>query len=365
MIPGSFLGTLLPVNPISARRLAATAAPILAACGAATAVGDTTVSLVHVTQDENSGEPDYANLTIYDRGITDAGWADLTCFDHQPSPDFTLSVKQARSERRRQQSATETVKVRVDRLPPRHLASVPVTDLAPIDDRPATTITWDVTPRRGFLRELAGGKRLVAQIGDLPVLSLDVAAAKPDVVAFKAACDRMYANLTLPPQRSAKLLFENLDPFTDRGQIFLALFHETSHEGGNQVRFGVNCANDEHAHGVNLVAELPRALRPAGLPDAATSQLRLSLDARHVSDLAVGSTEGNPDRWTTFHLPPDRLAAQLPTRLAEAQTMTIRWFNVPALRFDLAVGRPEISRFASKCETMLRRPSAVRADGGT
>ena len=240
-----------------------------------------------------------------------------------------------------------------------------MTDLPPIDDSRAATITWDVTPRRGFLRELAGGERLIAEIGDLPVVSLDLATAKPDVVEFKAACDRMYANLTLPPQRWAKLLFEDLDPFTDRGQIFLALFHETSHEGGNQVRFGVNCANDEHAHGVNLVVELPRPLRPPALPDAATSQLRLRLNAESVIETSVSSSEGWPDRWTTFDLSPgdDRVTTEFPALLAEAQTMTIHWFDVPALRFDLAAGRPAISDFASKCEAMLRRPSIVGAGG--
>ena len=350
------------MHPFSPRRLAATVAAVLAACVVATAVADTNVSLVHVTQDEHTGELDYANLTIYDRSAADTpGSADLTCFDHQPAPDFTLSVKQARPERRQQASATEAVRVRVDRHPSRRLDSVPVTDLPPMDDSRAATITWDVTPRREFMRELAGGERLIAQIGDLPAVSLDLATAKPDVVEFKAACDRMYANLTLPPQRWAKLLLEDLDPFTDRGQIFLALFHETSHEGGNQVRFGVNCANDEHAHGVNLVADLPRALRPTDLPDASTSQLRLRLNAEPVTEIAVRSSEGWPDRWTTLDLfPDDRVTTEFPTRLADAQTMTIRWFDVPDLHFDLAAGRPAISDFASKCVAMLHRPSIVR-----
>ena len=75
------------VHPFSPRRLAATVAAVLAACVVATAVGDTNVSLVHVTQDENTGELDYANLTIYDRSAADTpGWANLTCFDHQPRP---------------------------------------------------------------------------------------------------------------------------------------------------------------------------------------------------------------------------------------------------------------------------------------
>ena len=59
------------------------------------AVGDTTVSWVSVTQDENTGEPDYANLTIYDRSATDSGRASLTCFDHQSAPEFSLTVKRA------------------------------------------------------------------------------------------------------------------------------------------------------------------------------------------------------------------------------------------------------------------------------
>ena len=303
-------------------------------------------------------------MTVYDPSAADSGRLSLTCFDHQPAPEPNLTVRYARSAARQQESATETVRVRVNKHPPRRLSAVPVMDLPPIDDRSATTSTLDVTPRRGFMRELAGGERLIGQIGDLPVVSLDLAAAKPDVVEFKAACDRMYANLTLPPKRWAKILFEDLDPFTDRGQIYLALFHEASHEGGNQVRFGVNCANDEHAHGVNLIAELPRALRPTDLPDAATSQLRLRFDAGPVREVTVRSTEGEPDRWTTFGLASnERPTARFPAHLAEVQTMTMRWFDLPPPRFNLAAGEPVISNFASKCEAMLRRPAIVGADG--
>ena len=156
--------------------------------------------------------------------------------------------------------------------------------------------------------------------------------------------------------------FEDLDPFTDRGQRGLWLFHETSHDGGNQPRLWLNCGNDEHVHGVNLGIVLPRALRP-DLPMATRSEMRVQLDDGPSRPQAVATREESPDRWTTFDLPPaERPAEGFPRLLAEGRSMTVRWFDLPPLRFDLAGGGPAIADFAAKCEAMLREPRIVDED---
>ena len=76
--------------------------------------------------------------------------------DHLRPPAPGIGQCRRRSARQRE-SATETVRVRGDKHPRRRLDVVPVTDPAPIDD--------------------------------LPVVSLGLATAKPDVVEFKTTCD--------------------------------------------------------------------------------------------------------------------------------------------------------------------------------
>ena len=81
------------------------------------------------------------------------------------------------------------------------MGSIAVVDLPAFDGTRSDTGTNDVTFRRGFAAELAAGRQLIAQIGDLRIDSLDLATAKPDILEFKAGCDRRYANLMLPSQR--------------------------------------------------------------------------------------------------------------------------------------------------------------------
>ena len=83
------------------------------------------------------------------------------------------------------------------------MESVCVFDFSAIDVMRSRTNTADFTPRRGLLDELTAGKRLIVQVGNLRILALDLATAKPDVVEFKEACYRMYADLMRPPQRWA------------------------------------------------------------------------------------------------------------------------------------------------------------------
>ena len=237
------------------------------------------------------------------------------------------------------------------RLGPVAVADVPQTD----DGR--GTVAYGVTLRRGFLRELAAGERLIVKIGALPIVSLDVAAAKPDIVEFKAACDRMYANRMLPRHRWAELDFRDPDPVTGEPSLSLQLFHETSHDGGNQPRFQLSCGNDARpvgTHSVDLVAHLPRPLRPADMPAASTSELRIQVDDGSVLAIAMASRAANPDRWGTFDLPPDENPVRdLVGVLEEGRAMTIRWFHLPPLRFDLAGGRPAIAAFRARSEKMF------------
>ena len=88
------------------RALPPLAVASLAAGLAAQAVGDTfdadgrIVGSLHVTHEGPSGEPDYASLTVYERGADNAGWVDWTCFDHQPAPDVSVFVYDVRSSAR-------------------------------------------------------------------------------------------------------------------------------------------------------------------------------------------------------------------------------------------------------------------------
>ena len=345
------------------RVLPALAVATLATAAAVSVLGDTfdadgsVVAMLHVTRDAPGGEPDYASLIVYERGANVGGWVDWTCLDHQPAPDVNVFVHDTRSTARQTESDTETIRFRVDANPMRRIESVPVYNVPATDGMRAGTGTVDFAPKRGFLDELAAGKQLIVQAGRLRILTLDLATANPDVVEFKEACDRMHANAMRPPHRWALPAFEDLDPFTDRGQRGLWLFHQSSHDGGHQPQFSLNCGNDEVVHGVNVGVHLPRALRPPDLPMAATSEIRLKVDDGPVRTLEVATGKANPDRWTTFHLPrSDRSTAEIPRLLAVSRSMTVLWFDLPPMHFDLAGGRPVIAEFAATCEAMLREP---------
>ena len=139
--------------------------------------------------------------------------------------------------------------------------------------------------------------------------------------------------------------------------------HEKSHDGGNQPRFWVNCGNDEYVYGVNMGADLPRALRPLGLRGAATSEMRVSVDDRPERTVWVATRKESPDRWTTFNLQPGgRTTEELRSLLAKSRLMTVHWFDLPPLSFHLAEGRPVIVDFVAKCKAMLRELSIVEED---
>ena len=320
------------------------------------AAGDTQVSNVHVTQDEATGELDYASLTIYDQSVADAGWADLTCFDHQPTPDLGVLVFDSRPADHQDQGGTDTVRVRVDRYPMREFEAVGVYDRPASDSMRSHNSTEDFVPERGFLEELATGQGLIVQIGGLRILSLDLATAKSDVLEFKTACDQMYENLMRSPRRWAMTASEHLDPFTDRGQVSLWLFHETSHDGGDQPKFFVHCGNDETGHDVNLGVHLTPLLQRSVASDGATSMLLVRADGDAAREIVV--TNDADQRWTTFQLPAERRpGTAFLARLGRASTMTVDWSGLPRFRFDLDSGWPAIADFGAKCEAMLRLPS--------
>ena len=329
---------------------------MLGVCGGATAAGDTQVSLVHVAQDESTGLLDYANLTIYDRAETRTGWVDLTCFDHQPTPDFNVLVYDSRLADRQERGNTDSVRIRVDRYAMREFEAVEVYDRPASDSMRSHTSTGDFVPQRGFLEELAAGEGLIVQIGGLQILSLDLATAKPDIVEFKTACNQMYENLMRSPRRWASIASEDLDPFTDRGQTSLWLFHERSHDGGDQPKFFVHCGNDQNGHGVNFGVHLTPLLQRSVVSHGATSRLRVSADGDGVRDLVVSNDMDQ--RWTTFHLSVERRpGTEYLAQLGRWSTMTVQWPDLPNYRFDLAGGRPLITEFGAKCEAMLQLPS--------
>ena len=338
------------------RNVAAAFAAVLGTCGGATAAGDTQVSLVHVSQDAATRELDYASLIIYDRGEARTGWVDLTCFDHQPMPEINVLVYDSRTADRQERSNTDTVRVRVDRYAMWEFRAIEVYDRPTSDSMRSHTSTVDFVPERGFLAELAAGQRLIVQIGGLRVLSLDLAAAKPDIVEFKSACNQMYENLMRSPRRWASIASEDLDPFTDRGQMSLWLFHETSHDGGDQPRFFIHCGNDEAGHGVNIGVHVTPLLQRSVVGDGATSTLRVRANGDAVLEVVV--TNDMNHRWTTFDLPTERRPGkEFLSQLGRWSTMTVQWSDLPSLRFDLAGGRPSIAEFGAKCEAMLRLPS--------
>ncbi len=338
------------------------------------------VSRLHVTHDETTGEPHTAGIMLFDRNADGTGHASLTCLDHQPAPELMVLVYEPRSAERLAEHTSETLRIHVDAQPMWRLGPVAVADVPQTDDGRGT-VAYGVTLRRGFHWELAAGERLIVQIGELPILSLDVAAAKPDIVEFKAACDRMYANRMLPRHRWAELDFRDPDPLTGEPSLSLELFHEASHDGGNQPRFQLSCGNDARHVGtdsVDLVAHRARhwgraatrtaPTRPAQTAAAgrdaggSTSDLRIQVDDGSVRAIAMASRAPNPDRWGTFDLPPDENPVRDLVGVLEAgRAMTIRWFHRPPVRFDLAGGRPAIAAFRARCEEMFDQ---TRSDAG-
>ncbi len=324
-------------------RIAAVLA-VLTACLTTAASDDTALSHHHVTHDETTGEPHTAGIMLLDRTADGTGHASLTCLDHQPAPNLAVLVYEPRSAERLAEHTSEMLRVHVDAQPMWRLGPVAVADVPQTDDGRGT-VAYGVTLRRGFLWELAAGERLIVQIGELPIVSLDVAAAKPDIVEFKAACDRIrepdaaatpVGRAGLPGPRSGDGRAIAVPPVVPRGE--------------------------------------PRRRQPAEVP-ALVRQRRTPCrhrqrqpGGRSCTPLGTGRHKGGPyktcpDRCgRPFDLPPDENPVRdLVGVLEEGRAMTIRWFQLPPVRFDLAGGRPAIAAFRARCEEMFDQ---TRSDAG-
>ena len=189
--------------------------------------------------ERRNGLRDVSSCYDQTQGDPGGGWLDATCtnwaFSTRPSTEADLAVQTAQ---RRQTGDTETFRIRVDRDAPHGWeAGTQKQDFPEDDGRPASFLTSGDVPDglvRGLIAELAAGKRMIAQIGDLPVVTLDLDAAKADIVEFRNACERMWRDFARSPRSTARIAIEAIDPFTDGGSLSMNLFHQTSHDGGPQ-----------------------------------------------------------------------------------------------------------------------------------
>lgn len=288
----------------------------------------------------SGGETNSAHLTLYDqsKGPSD-GSLNAGCVDTRPWARVELLVETAH---RWHVGDTGTLRIRVDRNATRRWeVDISETDFTALDERPASFGTYGEVPAKpawGLIAELVGGKRMIAQIGALPVVTLDLDTAKPDIVRFHDACERMWRNILGSPRVAADFALELVDEFGE-GLLWLDLFHGTFRDGGPQAELSVWCENGGDDHGVNVVFVSnppPNGTARLGFDSETSSQLRL--------------LERNP-RTVQLDLPDD--ATVFLDRLATARTMTLELSDMPTLRFDLGKGRPEIADFRAKCRTLL------------
>ena len=349
---------------------------VTVACGAGPALGDTydengrIVASLHVTQDESSGETDYAALTLFDQtqGNPGGGWLSATCTNWDSTPRPTAEARLVVQTPQRSQSGdtetfsssvdTETFRVRIDRDAPHQWdADTRKINGPALEELPADFMASGDVPEqlaRGLIAELAAGKRMIAQIGDMPVVTLDLDATKPDIVEFSNACERMWRDFVRSPRSAARIAFENIDAFTDEGRVRMELFHQTSHENGPQPRVFVTCGNDEEGHGVD-VQFVPSNRNRGSVPADSTGAIRLRVESGEVRELGLLATKCE-DSFRIDLLPEEALA--LVDRLATARGMRLDYTDSPRLRFDVAKGRPVIVDFRAKCRTVSATASS-------
>ena len=297
---------------------------------------------LYIAKDESSGETDSAMLVLYDqsKGPSEGGWLSAECEDATPlSADVDLLVQ---TTQHRLAEDSETFRVRVDRNATRRWqGDVRSIDYSEQDERPASFGTAGEVPEElawGLIAELVAGKRMIAQIGDLPVVTLDLEITKPDIVEFHNACERMWRSFLSSPRAAADFFIEDVDPFGE-GWLLLRLFHQTIHDGGVDAQIHVVCRNEGDDHGVDVLFvsdPLPRGPARLGFDSDTLSEIRLQ--------------EWNPSR---VRLDLSNDAAAFVDKLATAGNMTLHSPEFPTLQFDLARGRPEIADFRAKCRTLL------------
>ena len=287
------------------RELLAMVLCMTVACVVEPALGDTyddngrIIASLHVAQDESRGETDYANLTLFDQtqGDPGSGWLDVTCtnraFSTRPSTEAGLTVQ---TPQRRQTGDTASFRIRVDRdAPHRWDAETWKQDFPEREGRPASFGTSGDVPdelARGLIAELAAGKRMIAQIGDLPVVTLNLDAAKADIVEFSNACERMWRDFARSSRSTARIAFEDIDPFTDEGLLQMELFHQMSHDDGPQPWVSVTCRNDEEDHGVEVHFGASSRFQ-ASVREDSKGTIRLRVDSDKVRQLELLETKSD------------------------------------------------------------------------
>ena len=319
---------------------------------------DRRITNLHVTQDESTGQTDYAHLLLYDHTTArpGGGWLSTTClyqdWSARPTVEADLLVKTGQ---RRPAGDTETFRIRIDRDAPHGWeADTHKQDFPEDEGRPTSFATAGDVPDelvRGLIVELAAGKRMIARIGDLPVVTLDLDAAKADIVEFRNACEGMWRDFLRSPRRAARIEREEIDPFTDEGSVSIVLHHRLSHDGNSQPRVGVACRGDKNERAVVLWVSGLEEHRRTGGRDDGDDVVRLRVDSDAVRELTL--KEVTSEGFYTFALPLEENRVPLIDRLATAQSMTLDCCGIPSLRFDLAMGRPVIADFGAKCRTVL------------
>ena len=153
-----------------------------------TTVGETDVSLFQVEQDEFTDDLKYADLYLIADGREGSLlWA---CWHDHAQSEFDIRVNQRRAARRREKGDTERVRFRVDR----HASwaeTAAVLDIEADEFGGAWTSAVDFVASRRFVDQVVAGKRMIVQIADLGTVSYDLVTAKPDIVGFVRACERM------------------------------------------------------------------------------------------------------------------------------------------------------------------------------
>ena len=197
---------LLPEEPAPAygkrnpkRLTPALASMAVAALGQDIAVGGSDLSALTLERDEFTDESVDATLWLFTGEKTaEREWLTWNCHHAgtqlDDTPYFRVQASAVRKPPRRQEIAAERVRIRVDKNPMRQWQSVGIVDWTDERHGFTGTGTTNVLCPLDLLDELAAGNRLIVQVGNLPTLSFDLGSAKPDILEFKATCNRLYTD---------------------------------------------------------------------------------------------------------------------------------------------------------------------------
>ena len=182
------------------KRLAPALASIaVAALGQDSAVVGSDLSVLTLERDEFTDKWVDASLWLFTGEETaEREWLTWNCHHAgtqlDDTPYFRVQASAVRKSPRKQESAAERVRFRVDKNPMHQWQSIGVVDWNGDRHGFTGTGTANILGPLELLGELAAGNRLIVQVGNLPMLLFDLTSAKPDIVEFKATCDRLYAD---------------------------------------------------------------------------------------------------------------------------------------------------------------------------